>query len=289
MDPLSLFLALLAAALFGVVPHIQRAALPHTDIQTGAYITIVTGTVVFWAIAPFQIESSWWFTQSTLLFAVCGLFFPSFSQTLALKSVAMVGPNLNSAIGSSAPLFAAIFALVFLGESLGIQGAAGMGLLMLGLALAAMGPGKGQVRQWALWALLLPVGASFFRGIAQGITKLGFAEVPSAFFATLVMLSVSTLVLTLGFAKKSTRASARQNRKGNLIFALNGLVAGGGILALNGALSLGAVTVAAPLASTAPPWTFVYALFFFKTEQLSFRLLGVSLMVVAGAILIVTR
>ncbi len=279
-------MALLAAALFGLVPHLQRAALPYTDVRTGALISIATATLALWLLAPFLIEWTWWFTAPALIFALCGLFYPAVSQTLALKAV---GPNLSSAIGSSAPLFAALFAVAFLGESLGIQGVGGMALLIAGLSIAAMGPGGGKVRTWALWALLLPVGAGFFRGIAQGVTKLGYADLPSPFFATLVMVSVSSVILSVGFARRSARARALQERRGNLLFALNGLVAGGGILALNAALSFGAVTIAAPLASTAPLWTLAYGLLVFKTEALSTRMLWIALIVVAGAALIVTR
>lgn len=286
---MALFLALCAAALFGMVPHIQRAALPHTDVRTGAMITIVAMAGLVWAVAPFLIEPGWWWTQAALIFAACGLFFPALSQTLSLKAVDLVGPNLASAIGSCAPLFAAIFAVSFLGEALGVQGVAGMALLIGGLAIAALGPGKGIPRGFPLWALLLPLGASFFRGGAQAATKVGFAELPSPFFATLLMVSVSAAVLAAPFSRKQTRQNVRQSRKGNLIFALNGLVSGGGILALNGAIAGGAVTVAAPLASTAPLWTFLYAALFFRSERLTWRLLAVALVVVAGAVLIVTR
>ncbi|MEL7117059.1 MAG: DMT family transporter [Pseudomonadota bacterium] len=289
MDAGPLLLALLAAALFGVVPHIQRAALPFTDVRTGALITIATFALLCWGAAPWFVDHAWWGTKAALIFALCGLFFPAFSQTLTLKSVIAIGPNLSSSLGSVAPLFAALFAIAFLGESLGVQGALGMALLVVGLSLAALGPKGGAPRAFALWALFLPIGASFLRGIAQAVSKLGFTELPSPFFATLVMATVSVLVLALPFLRPAARAGSKTGTRGNLLFAVNGLAVGGGIFALNAAISGGAVTVAAPLASTAPLWTFVYGLVFFRTETLSLRLLAVSVVVVLGCALIVTR
>ena len=73
---MALILALCAAALFGLVPHIQRAALPHTDVRTGAAITVATMAAMFWLVAPFIVRPEWWFTQAALIFAACGLVFP---------------------------------------------------------------------------------------------------------------------------------------------------------------------------------------------------------------------
>jgi len=245
--------------------------------------------MICWCVAPFLVDTAWWSTKAALIFAICGLFFPALSQPLSLKSVQVVGPNLSSAIGSCAPLFAAILATMFLGEVLGLQGVLGMTLLIAGLTLAALGPGKGIVRSWPLWALGLPIAASFFRGGAQALSKLGFEDLPSPFFATLVMMTVSSVILFLPFLRRQTRNRTHLTRRGAALFALNGIIAGGGILSLNAAISIGAVTIAAPLASTAPLWTLAYAAIFFRSERLTLRLLLIALIVVAGAILIVTR
>lgn len=289
MNVPAIFFALLAGLLFGIVAHVQKSALKGTEVSLGALISVATMAVVFWALSPFVIEWQWFNTRAALIFAVCGIIFPAVSQRLQVASVVHVGPALTSAMGSFAPLFAVVLAVTFLGERINLQGAAGMGLMLAGLLVSALGPGRGIARAFPLVALLLPLGASLARGVMQPTAKYGFAEVDSPFFATMVMSTVATLVLFVWMMKDRAGRPLRQNRSGNLYFVLNGLLIGGGILSLQLGISYGSVSLAAPLSATTPLWTLAMGVLFFRNEQLTYRHLVMALLVVAGSVLVVTR
>lgn len=281
-------LALSAGAAFGVSAHIQRAALGGMDVRRGTVISVGTMAVLAWLAAPFVLDRAWWGTQAALIFAICGLLFPAASQTLQIVSVQRVGPALSAALGSVAPVFAIIPAVLILGETLNFQGAVGLSIVLAGLILSALGARPGAARQIAFWMLLIPIGASAARGIVQPALKFGLAEVPSPFFATLVMLTVSSAVVSLRLLRPD-RSAKPPSRRGAALFALNGAVTGFGILLLNLAIGMGEVTLAAPLASTAPLWALVFGVVFFRTERIGLRQILLSTLVVIGVALIVTR
>lgn len=289
MNLLAIFFALLAGLLFGIVSHVQKTALRGTEVSIGALISVATMAAVFWAAAPFVIEWSWFNTRAALIFAACGIIFPAVSQRLQVASVVHVGPALTSAMGSFAPLFAVVLAVAFLGEQMNLQGSAGMALMLAGLLVSAIGPGRGLPRAFPLVALLFPLGASLARGVMQPTAKFGFAEIDSPFFATLVMSTVATSVLFLWMLKDRSNGPLRQSRTGNLFFVLNGFLIGGGILSLQLGISYGSVSLAAPLSSTSPLWTLLLGVLFFRNEHLTGRHLVMAVLVVAGAILVVTR
>ncbi len=244
--------------------------------------------VVFWLFSPLYVEWRWWATEAALLFGLCGLMVPAMSARMQIGAVALVGPALTSAIGSSAPLFAVLPAVVFLGEPFGLQPATGLLLMVGGLMISALAR-RGIPRGWPLWMLGLALGAAFVRGIVHPITKVGLAEVPSPLFSTLVMATTSTVILGVLMLVSKQVPQEPWAKRGHTWFALSGVVNGGGMLALNMSINMGDVVVAASLASTTPLWALAFGAFLFHRERLGTRHALVALFVVAGAVLIVTR
>lgn len=283
--PLAALLAVSAGFLFALALQMQRTGLGEMDELTGSFVSIAATALVFWLGAPFLIDWAWFARPETLVFAAVGLMFPAIGQRLQVASVRRVGPALTAAFGSFTPFFAVALAILFLGERLSLLGGLGIALLSSGLVLAALGPSTFR-GGWPAAALLLPLGASLIRGIQQPATKGGLETLPSAYFATLVMCTVSTLVLGALWAW-GRRRSAKNSLRGGAIFALSGITNGIGIQALNGAIGLGAVTLVAPLASTAPLWTLALGALIFRNEALGRRHLAVALLVFLGTALVV--
>ena len=281
-------LAIFAGALFGLVVHVQRRGLDNADPLAGAFLSVLSMAGFFWILSPAFIELHWFASHAVLIFALGGLFFPAAAQTFQIYSIRRAGPAMTATVGSFTPFFAVIPAVLFLGEAFGLQLAAGMALMTVGLILTAL-PTRRIPRSWPLWAIFLPLGSALVRGLAQPITKTGLNEIPSAFLATLVFGSVSSLVLALLIVATGRVGRVRQAGAGMKWFALSGVMNGCGILCLNTAIGIGSVTVAAPLASMSPLWTLMFGLTIFRNEKLTPRHFVVALLVVGGALLIITR
>ena len=288
MDLIPAFFGLSAGALFGLLIHFQRRGLETYDPLVGAFISVSAMSIFLWVLSPLFIDFSWFVSKAALIFFLSGLFFPATAQVAQVFSIARVGPALTSAIGAFAPFFAAGPAIFLLGEPWGFQLIIGMLLMTIGLLLSAFST-KSLKRTWPVWVLLLPLGASLARGIIQPIIKIGLSDIPSPFFATLVLGSVSTFILAVILVLTNKTNLLLKSSKGLKWFTISGIINAFGILSINYAIFLGGVVIAAPLGATAPIWALLFGFFIFKNEQLNSRHIFIAILVVLGSILIVTR
>lgn len=275
--------ALASAFLFALTNHFQSLGLEGSDARTGSLINIGTGAVFYWLLTPFYLESWYWLTWGTLLFALVGIIRPSLSSLLAIQSIHVLGPTLTSALTASAPIFGALFAVSLLGETLDFKTGIGIAAVMAGAVVASYRR-QGLVRDWPLWAIALPVGAAFVRATGHAVTKLGLEDVPSASFAVLVSNSVSLAIAASAFRIEGRAVSG--TRKSFRWFIASGLTAAVSLHFLNSALQLGDLVAVVPIVSATPVFTMLLGLFVFRREQFSWRMVATIALVVPGVVLV---
>ncbi len=275
--------ALASAFLFALTNHFQSLGLEGSDARTGSLINIGTGAVFYWLLTPFYLESWYWLTWGTLLFALVGIIRPSLSSLLAIQSIHVLGPTLTSALTASAPIFGALFAVFLLGETLDFKTGIGIAAVMAGAVVASYRR-QGLVRDWPLWAIALPVGAAFVRATGHAVTKLGLEDVPSASFAVLVSNSVSLAIAASAFRIEGRAVSG--TRKSFRWFIASGLTAAVSLHFLNSALQLGDLVAVVPIVSATPVFTMLLGLFVFRRERFSWRMVATIALVVPGVVLV---
>ncbi len=275
--------ALASAFLFALTNHFQSLGLEGSDARTGSLINIGTGAAFYWLLTPFYLESWYWLTWGTLLFALVGIIRPSLSSLLAIQSIHVLGPTLTSALTASAPIFGALFAVFLLGETLDFKTGIGIAAVMAGAVVASYRR-QGIVRDWPLWAIALPVGAAFVRATGHAVTKLGLEDVPSASFAVLVSNSVSLAIAASAFRIEGRAVSG--TRKSFRWFIASGLTAAVSLHFLNSALQLGDLVAVVPIVSATPVFTMLLGLFVFRRERFSWRMVATIALVVPGVVLV---
>lgn len=288
MDLTPTFFGLLAAALFGLLIHFQRRGLESCDPLIGAFISVLAMTALLWILSPFFISYNWILSKAALIFFLGGLFFPASAQVAQAFSITKVGPAITSAMGAFAPFFAALPAIILLNENWNAQLILGMSIMTVGLILAAAKTNTLK-RNWPIWVLLLPLGASLARGIIQPIVKVGLLDNPSPFLATLILGSSSTLMLAAMLLITGKYKLINNSVRGFKWFSISGIINAFGILSIMYAVYLGGVTLAAPLVATSPIWALLFGYLIFKNETLGYRHIFVAGLVVIGSILIVIR
>ena len=263
----------------------QNLGLRYADSRTGTLIQILAASMLYWLMAPWFLHKAYWLTSAVVVFAVIGLFRPFLSANLALAGVRHLGPTLTTTLASTAPLFAALFAVTLLGESFTPPGLAGTIVIVFAIALLTR-PGKTKA-VWPLWALLLPLGAAAFRALGHAFTKYGLDEVPEPLFAGLVGYTVS-LVIALTTTASRARRRARMIRwhPGLLWFFGGGIINGFSIWSLNTALGMGSVVSVVPIVSLSPIFSFFLGLLVFRRETFTVRIMVSILLVVPGVILV---
>ncbi|MDA1101123.1 MAG: DMT family transporter [Proteobacteria bacterium] len=285
-DLAPILLALTSATLFAISILVLHQGLRHTDSETGSLIQIAATVLCYWLLAPWLVESWYWFTPAAALFAAVGLFKPVLSANASLLSVHHLGPTPTSTLAATSPLFAAAFGVFFLGEHLTLPIVLGTMAIMGGSIVLAQQGGWGRRATWPLWALSLPLAAALIRAAGDVLTKFAMIDLPSAYFAGLVSFSVSLIIALLVYGARR-RALPRLGRAhGTGWFALAGVINGISVYSLNTALKLGEVIVVIPLVSASPILTLLLSAFLVRRETITRNSLLAVLLVVPGVIMI---
>jgi uncharacterized membrane protein len=278
--------ALASAFLFALTNHFQSLGLEGSDARTGSIINIATGAVFYWVLAPFYLESWYWFTWGAVLFALVGIIRPSISSFLAIQSIHVMGPTLTSAFTATSPIFGAAIAVLLLGETLDLKTTIGIVAVVAGAVVATYRP-QGIARDWALWAVTLPLGAAFVRVAGHAGTKIGLADVPSPSFAVMVSNTVSLVIALTAFRIEGRRSAGTM--RSNLWFVASGISAAVSLHFLNSALQIGTMVAVVPVVSATPVFTMLLGLFVFRREVFSWRTLATIALVVPGVILVAVK
>jgi uncharacterized membrane protein len=275
--------ALCSAFLFALSNHFTNIGLEGTDARSGTIVSIAASAAVYWLLAPLFVESWYWLTWACLLFAAVGLIRPSMSSVLATSSIKIMGPTLTSALTAATPLFGAFLAISLLGEHLTVPIAIGTLAVIAGAVVGAWSP-QGVKRSWPLWALSLPLGASFIRAIGHVVTKTGLVEVPSASFAVMVSNTVSLGVALIVFRLQSRPFVG--TRQSHLWFVASGVANALSLQFLNNALQVGDLVSVIPIVSATPVFTMLMGYLWFGREIISARTIVTVLLIVPGVILV---
>lgn len=278
-------LALLSAFMFAVGIQLTRLGLQHTDPATAALVQIAASTGAYWLLAPAFVEARYWLTPAVLLFAAIGLFRPFLSARLALAGTKHLGPTISSTLSGTAPLFGVTFGVLALSESLTLPVVTGTLGIMAGVIVLSS-KGKATKRDWAVWALLLPVGASLLRALAQLLAKVGMESLPSPFFVGLVGYTVSLAIALVGTDTRR-RASAFVHTPGFKWLLLTGVVNGLSVLSLNTALACGKLSVISPIVACSPFFTLLLGWFVFKETTINARVVTAVALIVPSVVFII--
>lgn len=280
-------LALLSACLFAIANQVIGVGLEMLDNRSGTLINISTTAFMFWLLAPFFLQWDYWWTHAALLFALAGIVQPALSVTLATEGIKRLGPTLHSGLAATNPLFAVLLAVLILGETVTWPIAIGTGAIIAGTIISAQNRGHGGSLHWPLWALLLPLGAAFFRASSLSLVKLGFEEVPSPLFAVLVTYSVSFVIVSANFSLSRHRLP--RFNSGYKWFFFAGILNGASILSLSFAAKIGQIVTIAPISACTPIISMLLSLFVFRREVITWQIVLALLLVVPGIIFVVIQ
>lgn len=272
--------ALIAAALFGAALVTTQFGLRHMDSLAGAKVSIPSAAVIFWLMLPLRgLEG--WNTPGAGAFLALGLFFPVAVTLLTYEANRRMGPTIAGAIGSTAPLFAVLGAVLFLGEPLALTQIAATLAIVAGSTVLvwriAGNEHEGDMLKGAAW---LPWFAAALRALAHVVAKFGLLLWPNPYAAAVLGYSVSVVAIWIVGAFSRRPESRVYTRRGIFWFVLTGVFNGAAVLALYTALDGGAVNIVSPIAATYPLFTLVLNAIILREERLSARLIsGVALMV----------
>jgi len=276
-------LALAAACLFGIATVISKRGLMSVHPQSASVVVIGTVVVLYLLTAPLWMRAQDWFTPGFWIFVLNGLIHPFLSMYLALEATARTGPTVAATLSATAPLFAALTAIAFLGESINAWIALGTVATVAGIMTLSWSP-KG-VTSLLRVALLFATGAAIVRGLNHTIGKWGLESMPNPFMASFVSFAVSFCSAFLVYRLRTGTFVVRVPRIGLGYFVVTGVIIAVAVLCMYAGLTTGPVVVVSPIIAAYPVFTLLTALMF-KQESLSGKIAAGVLLVVGGVVLI---
>ena len=282
-------LALAAAFCFALALILTQFGLRTMPSWRSPLYSIGGSMVLGWAGAAVFVDWGGLAWEAVAVFAAVGCIFPVMVSILAVRANEALGPAVAGAAGNVTPVFAVLGAVLFLGERLGLGQAAGLALVVGGVALLALRGGASGTRMggrtWPVWVLALPLAAAMVRGAIQPAIKTGLALWHEPLAAAAIGYAMSTLVILALVGRRAWREGPA-HPAGVRWFLAVGMCNGTATFLLYAALGLGSIALVAPLVALFPLMAVVMSYFFLRGEQLhAVGLLGVVVSV-AGVILL---
>ena len=253
---------------------------------TGAWVNLVVGTTCVWIAlllaggpgGPGRPTAS-----AVAYFALAGLIGTVGGRLLRFMSIETVGASISAALINLSPLVASTLAIAVLGERVTAPIVVGTLVIVGGTTLLSAGGRATGVRAAAL---VLPLMSAVCFGVVAVLRKIGLAGMaPIPGFAVNI---TAALIAYTAFLVASRQSALMLCRGESLVyFVMAGVAENAGVFLLLLALSVGTVSVVAPLASVSPIFVLVLSFFFLRgIEMLNRRIIAGTVLIVVGVYLI---
>ena len=277
-------LAVISAFLFGSSQVAAKVATRYVDSFTGARLSIGVTMLVYWGLAPFFLEWSYFASPWVFLYAAIGLFQPIISISLAFEATRRMGPTVAATLTSVGPLFTAAGAVLLVGETLTIPLLAGTLGVVLGV-MTLFGFGRGRFN-WPKSTLLFPFTTAAIRGFSHVAYKIGFGSLPYPVLAGLISYSVSFLAGTIFNALRPESLKLDLTWQGFRWLALVGVGNAIAWLCMTTAFRDGQLVVVIPIVGAFPLVTMLVSFLFFRGEVLNLRIVAGVVQIVLSVMVI---
>jgi DME family drug/metabolite transporter len=284
---MAVYFAFQAALCFSIAHIFIRRGLVESNAMTGSFISLSMSAAVLWLLTPFFVSLSALWTPAIALFIAAGIFAPGIGRTLSYVGIERIGVARSVPIVNSSPIFASIFAVVFLGETWILQNIIGTLLVISGVVTLSMS--KPAVGEWDKRNIIYPIVGAVAFGASSNLRKAGLSYVGIPLLAAAVTAAAAAIFSYTLLQIQGGKEAVKITRKSAAWLVGAGVFNTAALLSVFHALSRGKVVIVDPLVSSNPVMTLLLtAIFLRDLEALSLRVIVGALLTVAGTILVVT-
>ena len=283
---MEIYFSFQAALCFSIAHILIRRGLVESNAMTGSFISLTMTAAILWALFPLFAPFSALWTPASLIFVAAGIFAPGIGRTMSYIGIEKIGVARSVPIANCSPIFASIFAVIFLAEVWVPQNIVGTFLVISGvIALSMAKPARGE---WRKLDVIYPLIGAMAFGASAILRKGGLDYVASPVMAAAVTAaSAAVFSFVLLQFRGGREALKLTNRSAAWLFTA-ALFNTAATLSVFYALHHGKVVIVEPLVSSNPVLTLLFTSIFLRDlEALNLRVIVGALLTVAGTILVV--
>jgi len=276
-----------AALCFSIAHIFIRRGLVGSNAMTGSFISLSMSAAILWLLFPFFAPLSALWTPVSLVFVMAGIFAPGIGRTLSYVGIEKIGVARSVPIANSSPIFASVFAVVFLAEAWVPQNIVGTLLVISGVIILSVAkPAQGE---WRKLDVIYPLIGAMAFGASAILRKAGLGYVDIPVMAAAVTAGSAALFSLALLQFRGGKEAFKLTRRSAAWLFTAGLVNTAAMLSVFYALSHGKVVIVEPLVSSNPVLTLLLtAIFLRDLEAINMRVIIGALLTVTGTVLVVT-
>ncbi len=283
---MEIYFSFQAALCFSIAHIFIRRGLVESNAMTGSFISLSTTATVLWLLFPFFAEFSDLWRPASLIFVAAGIFAPGIGRTMSYVGIEKIGVARSVPIANSSPIFASIFAVIFLAEVWLLQNIVGTLLVISGVvALSMAKPAQGR---WRKLDVIYPAIGALAFGASSILRKAGLEYVAIPVLAGAVTAGTAAIFSFALLQFRGGKGALKLTRQSAAWLFPAAFFNTAATLSVFYALSHGKVVIVEPLVSSNPVLTLLFtAIFLRDLEAVNLRVISGALLTVIGTILVV--
>ena len=283
---MAVYFAFQAALCFSIAHILIRRGLIESNAMTGSFISLSMSAVVLWLAVPFFVPLTALWNPAALIFIAAGIFAPGIGRTLSYVGIEKIGVARSVPIANSSPIFASIFAVIFLAEAWVLQNVIGTLLVISGVIVLSMAkPAQGE---WRKIDVIYPLIGALAFGASTTLRKAGLGFINIPLLAAAVTAGAAAIFSFILLQIQGGNEAFKLTRRSATWLFPAGVFNTAAMLSVFFALSHGRVVIVEPLVSSNPVTTLILTSIFLRdVESLTLRVIIGAALTVTGTILVV--
>lgn len=282
---LAIWLGLFAALCFAASMIFINRGVLALDYFRGLLTNLGFNAVFLWLYMVLFVTHIDLWTPANLIFVVVGIFVPGIARFFIFKGMERLGASITSCLTNSTPLFATIFAVLFLSERPSLTNILGTLSIVSGIIALTW---KGATKTWRTRDLLVPLSAAVLFAARDNLVRYGLLKIASPLVGATIAATTSFATMSMLYLLFENKKPLSQTaRKGFKLFAVAGLMNFLSYVFAYTALSMERVSLISPLINGSSLFILpLSALLLKDVEQITARKIAAILLVVLGVFLI---
>lgn len=281
----AILLGLFASFCFAVSMILINRGVLALDYFRGLLTNLGLNALFLWLYIMLFVDPIDLWTPANLIFVLVGVFVPGVARFFMFKGMERLGASITSCLTNSTPLFATLFAIVFLHERPTVTNLLGTLSIVSGIIALSW---QGASKTWRTRDLWFPLTAAFLFAARDNLVRFGLLHIGSPIAGAAIAATTSFVTMSLIYlACEKRQPLGAAAPRGFVLFAAAGFMNFLSYVFAYTALSMERVSLMSPLINGSSLFILPFSALFLKdVETITPRKVAAIALVIVGVFLI---